>query len=221
MTELEQDLPTHKEDFTRVYDLEDPSPYFTALRPANYRMPGVLASTLKTIRASVVAAKKPAEPLRLLDFACGYGTIGALLRHDVSIHELYAWYAKRTWKPDDGRRFWSHDGHFFGERNTSPSCFEIGGTDIAGVALEYAATLGFLDKTFHENLIDDSPSEAFQDFIRGTDLVVESGSLGGLLEVAFARVLDVGGATCQPWFIYSPRPDVDWEPLDVLWKERG
>ena len=39
MTEPTDSLPRHKDDFDRVYNLEDPSPYFTALRPSDYRMP--------------------------------------------------------------------------------------------------------------------------------------------------------------------------------------
>ena len=51
-------LPKHKNDFGQVYDLEDPSPYFTALQPADYRMPEVLARTLTAIHDQVTAARR-------------------------------------------------------------------------------------------------------------------------------------------------------------------
>ena len=159
--------------------------------------------------------------MRVLDFACGYGTIGALLRHDVSMAEIYDRYAERRWRPVDARRYWTADSAFFAARREASAGFDIGGADIAGVALEYAAALGFLDRTFHENLVEDAPSEVLKRFLHGVDLVVESGSLGDLLPGAFERILDGCGGAAPPWFIYCPRPDVDWAPLTALWAERG
>ena len=214
-------LPRHKDDFDRVYDLEDPSPYFTALRPSDYRMPAVLADALKVIHRPMCAARGTGETLRVLDFACGYGAIGALLRHDISMAEIYARYGERRWRPVDARLYWEADAAFFAGRRVASVTLEIGGTDIAGIALEYAEALGFLDRIFHENLVDNSPSPAVAHFLRGVDLVVESGSLGGLLPIAYERILDGCGDANRPWFLYSPRPDVDWAPLNALWAERG
>ena len=221
MFESTDSLPRHKDDFDRVYDLEDPSRYFTALRPSDYRMPEVLAGALRAIHRAVCAARGTGDVLRVLDFACGYGAVGALLRHDVSMAEIYARYGERNWRPVDARRYWEADAAFFAARREVSSTFEIGGIDIAGVALEYAAALGFLDRTFHENLLDHAPSEELTRFLRGADLVVESGSLGDLLPAAFERILDGCGDSGRPWFLYSPRPDVDWTVLNALWAARG
>ena len=221
MTDSNHSLPRHKDDFGRVYDLEDPRPYFTALRPSGYRMPEVLARALKAVHGPVSAARGAGGELRVLDFACGYGAIGALLRHDVSMAGIYARYAERQWRPADGRRYWSVDAAYFAARRDAWADFEIGGTDIAGVALEYATALGFLDCTFHENLVEDAPSGELKRFLRGVDLIVESGSLGDLLPGAFERILDGCRGAARPWFIYCPRPDVDWAPLTALWTERA
>ena len=93
--------------------------------------------------------------------------------------------------------------------------------DIAGVALEYAAALGFVDRTFHENLAESAPSGALMRFLDDVDLIVESGSLGDLLPVAFERILDACADARRPWFLYCPRPDIDWGPLNALWAGRG
>ena len=106
MNEADDNLPRHRDDFGRVYDLEDPSPYFNALGPSGYRMPEVLAGALTAIHGAVCAARGSRGALRMLDFACGYGAVGALLRHDVSMAELYARYAKRNWRPEEGRKHW-------------------------------------------------------------------------------------------------------------------
>ena len=214
-------LPTHKDDFGRVYDLEDPSPYFTALRPSDYRMPGVLAKALRAVHRPVTEARGTGDALRLLDFACGYGAIGALLRHRVSMAELYARYGARRWQPADSRRFWAADAAIFDSRRNKEPRFEIGGVDIAGTALEYAATMGFVDRAFHEDLVEHSPSEALQGFVRGLDLVVECGALGDLVTVTFERILDCRHDAGRPWFVYCPRPDLDWSSLRALWAARG
>ena len=225
MTDPTDSLPKHKDDFDRVYDLEDPSPYFTALRPSGYRMPAVLAGALKAIHRQVLVARDAGGTLRVLDFACGYGAIGALLRHDISMAEIYARYGERRWRPVDARRHWEADAAFFATRRAArreaSEALEIGGTDIAGVALEYAAALGFLDRTFHENLVEQAPSEALTRFLQGVDVVVESGALGNLPPTAFECILDACVDARLPWFIYCPRPDVDWTPLDALWAARG
>ena len=221
MTDPTDSLPKHKDDFDRVYDLEDPSRYFTALRPSAYRMPEVLARALKAIHRPVCAARGTGDALRVLDFACGYGAIGALLRHDVSMAEIYARYGERHWRSVDARDYWEADAAFFAARREASVTVEIGGADIAGVALEYAAALGFVDLTFHENLVESAPSGALTRFLNGVDLVVESGSLGDLLPVAFGRILDACGGTRRPWFLYCPRPDIDWGRLNALWAGRG
>ena len=220
MTHPADHLPRHKDDFDRVYDLDDPSPYFNALRPSDYRMPAVLARALKAIHRPVCAARGTNGILRMLDFACGYGVVGALLRHEVSMPEIHARYDGRHWRPADARRHWDADAAFFAARRAEPVAFEIGGVDVAGTALEYAEALGFLDRAFHENLVDHAPGEDLERFLHGVDLVVESGSAGDLLPVAFERILDCRGGG-RPWFVYSPRPDVDWMPLNRLWAERG
>ena len=241
MSDLTVSLPRHKDDFGRVYDLDDPSPYFAALRPSDYRMPAVLAAALKAIHRPLCAARDAgntrrvdtrradtpredtprADTPRVLDFACGYGAVGALLRHDVSMPALFARYGERQWRPADARRYWKADAAFFAARRAESAAFEIAGVDIAGAALEYAAALGFVDRSFHENLVDHAPSAGMTRFLQGVDLVVESGSLGGLLPVAFARILDCRGESTRPWFLYSPRPDVDWAALNALWAARG
>ena len=220
MSDPSDSYTQHKALFVRVYDLDDPSPYFSALRPTGYRMPVALAAALNAMHGPLSALRGAGDTLRVLDFACGYGVIGALLRHGVSMAEMYAWYGAREWQPADARRYWESDAAFFAARRAEGKAFEIAGVDIAGNALGYAAALGFVDRAFPEDLVADAPSVGLRQFLSGVDVVVESGALGVLLPEAFARILDCGGGT-RPWFLYSPRPDVNWMALKALWVERG
>ena len=221
MSEPSDSYTRHAPHFERVYDLDDPSPYFNTIGPADYRMPVALVGALKAIHGPLRALRGAGETLRVLDFACGYGAIGALLRHDLSMAALYARYAARQWQPADGRRYWADDIAFFAGLRAQGPAFEIGGIDIAGNAVAYAAALGFVDRAFPENLVDDAPSDDLARFLSGVHLAVESGALGVLLPDAFARVLDFSGGKSPPWFLYCPRPDVNWSALESLWVERG
>ncbi|MDD9993669.1 MAG: hypothetical protein OXP75_17875 [Rhodospirillales bacterium] len=221
MSEPTDSYTRHAAHFERVYDLDDPSPYFNTIGPSGYRMPAALVGALKAIHGPLTAARGAGETMRVLDFACGYGAIGALLRHDVSMAALYARYAERQWQPADARRYWADDIAFFAARPAQGAAFDIGGIDIAGNAVAYARALGFVDRAFPENLVDDAPSDGLARFLDGLHLVVESGALGVLLPAAFARVLDCAGSESPPWFLYCPRPDVNWSALERLWAERG
>lgn len=221
MSDPSDSYTQHRATFVRVYDLDDPSPYFGALRPTGYRMPVALAAALQAIHAPLGAARGAGDRLRVLDFACGYGVVGAMLRHDVSMPEIYARYGARRWQPGDGRRYWEADAAFFAARRAERAAFEIAGIDIAGNALAYAVAMAFVDRAFHENLVDDAPSGGLRDFLRSVELVVESGALGVMLPAAFARILDHRRDEGPPWFLYCPRPDVNWSALNVLWAERG
>ena len=221
MSDPADSLPRQGADFWRLYDLEDPGPYFTGLEPADYRMPAVLAGAAKALHGPLRAARGAGDTPRLLDFACGYGAVGALLRHEVSMAEICAWHGERRWRPVDGRRYWEADAEFFAARRAEAVAFEIGGIDVAGAALAYAAAAGFVDRAFHENIAEHAPGDALRRFLGGVDLVVASGAYGAHLPAAFARVLDCCDDARRPWFLYGPRPDMDWAPLNRLWADRG
>ena len=221
MSESSDSYTRHAPHFERVYDLDDPSPYFNTIGPSGYRMPAALAGALKAMHGPMCAARSAGDTPKVLDFACGYGAIGALLRHDLSMAALYARYRERQWQPADGRRYWADDIAFFAARRVETAGFEIGGVDIAGNAVAYAEALGFVDRAFPENLVDDAPSDGLTRFLDGVHLAVESGALGVLLPQAFVRVLDFASSESPPWFLYSPRPDVNWSALERLWAERG
>ena len=210
----------HKDDFERVFDLEDPRPYYRGLGPADYRMPGVVAAWLRAKRSAIASARGRSGRLRMLDFACGFGAVGALLRHSLTMQDLYRHYAD-AWRPAEGRANWEPDRSAFARLLREDQGYEIGGVDIASVALEYARHVGFIDAGFAEDLAAGPCGPALAHFLAGVDVVTECGAIGPLLAGAVERLLRATEETSRPWFLYCPRPDVDWRPLDALWKEAG
>ena len=47
----------HKDDFGRVYDLDDPGPYYRGLLSSDYRMPDVLCAFLKRVQQRIAAVR--------------------------------------------------------------------------------------------------------------------------------------------------------------------
>ncbi len=210
----------HKDDFEQVYDLDDPRPYYQGLRPGDYRMPGVVAEWLRVKAPVIAAARGRSGTLRMLDFACGYGAIGALLRHEVTMDGLYRHYAG-GWRRSDARVNWSSDRAAFAPLRREDERYEIGGLDTARVAVEYARHMGFIDIGFSEDLNGGPPGAGLGRFLSGTDIVVECGGLGPMLNTAMERMVHATRDTSRPWFLHCPRPDVDWGALHALWAEVG
>lgn len=188
----------HHEDFVKVYDLDDPRSYFRALHPLGYRAPTVMADFLNSF-AEVIRSARKTTTLRVLDFACGYGPIGALLGHDLTLDDLYARYANDDAPPSDA-------GYFQQFRQERPG-FVISGIDTARQAVAYATTVGFLDAGFSDDLVAGPPGAELAEVLRSVDVVVESGSITSVLPTCFARIIDA--ADDPPWFIQSPRGDTD------------
>jgi hypothetical protein len=213
--------PKHKSDFTALYDLLDPGPYYQGLEPANYRMPDVVAGFLRNAGDAISRARGSPETLKVLDFASGYGANGTLLRHDLRMHDLYAYYASRVWRQTDGDVHWQTDRRFFARHRLGQSKFEIAGLDIAANALAYASSVGLIDHAFSDDLVTKRAGDELKAYLAEVDIVIESGALGPGLRNAFSNVLADASANRRPWFVYSPRPDVDWTELNEFWSRVG
>jgi hypothetical protein len=210
------------DDFEQVYDLDDPAPYYAPLADADYRMPAELAGWLDRatpwLRAELSAGERP---LRTLDFACGYGFVGAMLRHRLDVSDVYDHYASRSWASGDGRANWSGDAAFFAGRRKDldgSRAWELAGLDIAGNAVAYAEATGLIERGFTDSIPDDGVGRELARYLETVDLVVESGAIGGIYRECFGPIVDGGR---RPWFVYCPRPSVDLGPLDALWADVG
>lgn len=194
-------------DFEAVYDLPDPRPYFRALRPADYRMPAQTTSYLSRHQA-VIAAFFGKEQPRLLDLACGFGTNGALLGHDLELSELYDLY-----EADAAGPLPEADQRFFTDRRIAPRPFEVGGLDIARNALDYGLACCLMDQVFDDNLLEAPAGPELRRFVAGTDIIFEVGAVIEILIPGLRALLELEEASHRPWVLLSPRSDVDAAPL--------
>lgn len=211
--------PQHKDDFGVVYNLPDPRPYYSGLRPVDYRMPEVLGRTLRRLVPWYVSARRLFRAPVLMDFAAGFGAVGAMLRHRLSMRALYAYYARAKWRPEWPRELRGADRDWYGmTRLAAPGELLIIGADVADEALGYAESMGLIDVRYDVDLASQPVSADLERRLSELDLVVEAGSVGPVQAAAFGALLDAGA---RPWFLRCPRPDVDWSSLETVFARYG
>ncbi|GAB5470172.1 MAG: hypothetical protein Kilf2KO_32020 [Rhodospirillales bacterium] len=197
--------------FDAVYDRDEPRAYFRALAPLGYRQPDVVAGFLAE-RGRAVAQARGQRRLRILDFGCGYGALGAVISHRLLMEDLFAYFTAPGGAQSDDRTFFAE------RRKTAPGPL-IGGLDIAGRAVAYAQACGLIEAGFTENLTQTAPGPALQAFFAETDLVVETGAVYDHVPACYRRLLE--SSAQRPWLLFGPRGDVDTAPLWSLLEEAG
>ena len=176
-----------------------------------YRMPGVVCGYLQRYQGHL--ARFFGSPrLRLLDFCCGFGTNGMLLRHEMDVGDLFAYFAKES-----TAALPQGDADYFASRRRSGDAWELGGLDIAEHAVGYALACGHLDEGFTENLLEAPAGPELDRFMKGCHVVFEAGAVLDVALPALERLYRHCDPAAPPWLLIAPRCDVDDRALwDVL-----
>ena len=200
-------------EFQAVYDLDDPRAYFRSLAPLDYRMPAV---TCRVLRHLAPALKRlfGGPEVRVLDFACGFGVNGALLKHRLSLAEIY-----RHFESDEAGV--ARDIAFLEARREAQPAFRVGGIDIARQALAYGLETGLMDAVFPVDLTSDPIEGPLADFLARTDVVIETGAVFDVQVPALDRLIGAADPAHRPWIITAPRPDVDVQRLYRVFDRHG
>jgi hypothetical protein len=206
----------NKANFDHVYDLPDPRGYFEALGSLGYRAPEHARRLFPTLLKMVEAGDGTAG---ILDLCCSYGVNAALLRHDLSLDDLYARYASPELTGLSTEELQNADRRFYAERR-HPSPAGIVGADSAANAVRYALGAGLLEAGFGEDFETADPSEGFRGAVEDVGLVTVTGGVGYVWERTFDGVL---GAVAEarpdgraPWVATLPTRLVDYDALSEL-----
>ena len=216
-----------KANFDEVYNLPDPRGYFGTLRPLGYQAPqhgGRIFSALLRARAANDGA-----PHKVIDLCCSYGVNAALLKHDLTLRDLYERYASPHLAGLSPEDLAASDAAFYGaRRKASPP--EVVGVDLAPNAVAYVLRTGLLDAGAVENLEDDEPTRALGRAARGACLVTVTGGVGYVRERTFERVLSCvmdgpGGGEPEahnaPWVAAFALRFADYAPIAAVLARRG
>jgi len=76
-----------KANMDHIYDQPDPRAYFRELRKLSYAIPGVAKPIFQKLISRLRRQRN--DTVHVLDLGCSYGVNAALLKHDLSMPDLY------------------------------------------------------------------------------------------------------------------------------------
>ena len=181
-----QDSNEAKASMDHIYDQSDPRAYFRELKTHGYSIPDrakpVFAGLLDALRRS-----RPG-PLHVLDLGCSYGVNTALLKHDLSMQELYDHWSAPQFSEASPAEVVADDRRFFEEMDQRQGVSFLG-LDQAKLAVGYAESVGLLDIGISVNLDRDPLPEGAREKLEDVDLVTSTGCVGYVTERTFDRII--------------------------------
>lgn len=185
-----------KANMDHIYNQPDPRAYFRELKEFGYAIPDAAKPIFQRLIAHL--RRRRSDKVHVLDLGCSYGVNAALLKHDLSMSELYEhWGQKRLADaaPDElvdyGRRFFS--------KLDEPEDLEVIGLDQAENAVEFAEEVGLLDEGLALNLETEPLPGPLEEDLAAVDLVTSTGCVGYVTERSFDRLLPAVTRGRPPW----------------------
>lgn len=178
-----------KASFDAIYDRPDPRDYFATLRPLEYATPHHAQGVFRRLLAAHTPLTGGEGPVSMLDLCCSYGVNAALLRHDLTLAELYEHYTDPRITELDTARLADEDRAFYASRRRPSPTARVIGLDAARNAVAYARAAGLLDQGFGEDLERDEPSRELAEALRPVRLITVTGGVGYVTDRTFGRLL--------------------------------
>lgn len=206
-----------KADFDDIYNRTDPRAYFRTLKKYGYAIP----ETAKPVTRAVLRALRAMRGLtrlRLVDLGCSYGVNGALLKHEMSLRDLYEHYTAPDAAALDREELLVRDKAFLESHPPRPE-IEMVGLDAAPEAVAYASEAGLIDEGVAANLEDIAPEPADAEVLGTADLVVSTGCVGYVTGTTFARILDTA-VEAQPWVASFVLRMFPYDEIEAVLAER-
>ena len=207
-----------KANWDHVYDQPDPRAYYSVLRKLDYATPSAgkpvfleLISRLRGLRGKTV---------RVLDLGCSYGVNGALLKHDMTMRQLYDHWGQDRLRDVSPEAVVAHDRRFFANREASRA-FEIIGLDRAEQAVAYAREIGLIDDGVVANLEADPLPDSAVSKLADIDLLVSTGCIGYVTNATFERLLPAVARGRPPWMANFVLRLWDFEPIEATLSDWG
>lgn len=192
-----------KQNFTAIYNADDPRAYFTTLQPLDYRVPDYACPTILRCM-DALGDLRGKSSINVLDLCSGYGVLSAVLKYGVSMDELYSRYTARKFGRLTADQVCREDRIFYHSRSRNRRVGTMAGADVAENAIEYAASVNLLDHGFAQNLEAEEPTRDLEKVIAETDIVTIIGGMGYISEKTFKAVLERTDPKRRPWIAAFP-----------------
>lgn len=186
-----------KASMDHIYDRPDPRAYFRELKSVGYSIPGAAKPIFQNLISRL--RNRTDDTIRVLDVGCSYGINAALLKHDLSIDDLYDHWGQKKLANATPEEVIEQDKNFFARLDEIED-IEVIGLDIAENAVAFAEEAGLLDEGLTVDLESEPlPGDAVED-LAPVDLVTSTGCVGYVTEESFKQLLPAVTKGQRPWF---------------------
>lgn len=191
-----EDINEAKANMDYIYDQRDPRAYFCELKKLGYAIPDAAKPIIQKLISHLRLG--PNDTVHVLDIGCSYGVNAALLKHDLSMPELYQHWGQERLLDATPEAVVEHDRRFFSDLD-EPEDIEIIGLDQAENAVAFAEEVGLLEDGLAVNLENEPLPAAAKEELAPIDLVMSTGCVGYVTEKSFDRLLPVVTRDRPPW----------------------
>ena len=120
-----------KANLDHIYNQPDPRAYYSELRKLDYATPSAGKPLFLKLISRLQGLRE--KSIRVLDLGCSYGVNGALLKHDMTMPQLYDHWGQDRLQDVSPEEVMEHDRQFFADRE-EPHGFEVVGLDSGGTS---------------------------------------------------------------------------------------
>lgn len=191
-----EEINEAKANMDYIYDQCDPRAYFRELEKLGYAIP----NAAKPIFQKLIAHRRRGQDdtVHILDLGCSYGVNAALLKHDLSMDDLYEHWAQEGLADVASDGVVEYYQRFFTNLD-EPEDIEVIGLDVAENAVSFAEKVGLLDEGLVINLETEPLPASVEKKLAPVDLVTSTGCIGYVTEKSFERLLPAITRDRQPW----------------------
>lgn len=190
------DISEAKANMDHIYDLPDPRAYFRELRKHGYAIPGVAKPIFQKLISCLRHQRN--DTVHVLDLGCSYGVNAALLKHDLSMPDLYDHWGKGEFSGIEPEVLIASDLRYFSNLDEQAD-ITVTGLDQAESAISFGEESGLLDEGLAINLETEPLPGAATKNLALVDLVTSTGCVGYLTEKSFERLLPTLTQGRSPW----------------------
>lgn len=188
--------------FDDTYDRPDCRAYFRMMDALGYRNQHHAVAAFRSGLAALVGARGIAAP-RVLDFASSYGIVTLLMRHEITLAEVFARYRAPEFDEASPQEVIARDRAWLAALPRRVPSLHVTALDVMPNAVAYGCAVGLFDEGHAEDLEAGAPSPGLAAALGRVDMIVECGSVAQLMPRALDRVLAACGAR-KPWVMTSP-----------------
>jgi len=190
------DINEVKANMDHIYNELDPRAYFRELKKLNYSIPDTALPIFRKIIEQVRQEKS--DTVHVLDLGCSYGVNAALLKHGLSMDELYKHWGQTDLSVAGAEEIAARDKKYFTNLE-NPENIEVIGLDLAENAISFAEEVGLLDDGLAVNLETGGLSSQASEILAPTDLITSTGCVGYVTEKTFDTILPAVMTGRSPW----------------------